>query len=263
MICPPGKRTISAAGVRIIGVILPLLAACGSHRTASVIADEMAACIPSDTVVLAGLRLERIRHTALYPALPATWRALLEPLQDATDLVVAYNGRDLLAIAGGRFASAPPGARLLGPTLALGGSAAAMRAATAQRATGRTGAPRLLAHAKSAAGKPIWLAVQGGVALPLPGNFGNFNRVLKLVDYATLTADINSRVEIRAIGVCQTADDGRQLEESVRALVSLAAAGTRDPELAALFQSIQVTRDGATVQMAMTASVPAVEKLMR
>lgn len=254
---------ISPAWTRIIGVILPLLAACGSHRTPHAISDEMAVFVPADTVVLAGLRLDRIRETSLYPALPAAWRALLEPLRDATDLLVAYNGSDLLMIASGRFPSAPPGAVLLGPTLALAGSPAAIRAATGQRASGRTGAPRLIARAEPAAGKPVWLAIGGGASMPLPGNFANLNRVLKLVDYATFTAGVDSRVDVRATGVCRTANDGQQLEESVRALLSLAAAGTRDADLAALFQSVQLTRDGSTVQMAVSAAVPELEKLLR
>ncbi len=248
---------------RIIVSILPLMTACDSHRTPHAIADESAACVPSDTLVLAGLRLERIRGTPLYPALPATWRALLEPLRDATDLLVAYNGSDLLVIARGRFQSAPPGAVLVGSTLALAGSPAAIRAATLQHATGRTGASALIAKAESAAGKPVWLVVEGRAPLPLNGNLANLNRLLKLVDYATLTADFDSRVDVRANGFCRNADDGRQLEEALRALVSLAAAGTRDVDVAALLQSAQVTRDGSTVQLAVSAAAPAIEKLLR
>lgn len=244
-------------------VLLPLATACGSHRAPHAIADETAVCVPPDTVVLAGLRLEKIRNTPLYPALPATWRALLEPLRDATDLLAAYNGRDLLVIARGRFASAPPGAVLLGPTLALAGSPAAIQAATAQRATGRTGAPALVAQAESAAGKPIWLVVQGRTSLPLTGNLANLNRLLRLVDYATLTADFNSRVDIRVKASCPTPEDGRQLEEALRALITLAAVGTRDPDLVAAFQSAQVTREGSTVQLAISASLPALEKFLR
>jgi hypothetical protein len=249
--------------MRIIAAVLPLVTACESHRIRPAVAGEAAVCVPSDTVILAGLRLERIRETPLYPALPATWRALLEPLRDATDLLVAYNGSDLLVIAKGRFQSAPPGAVLVGPTLALAGSQASIRAGTVQRATGRTGAPALLAQAEAAAGKPVWLVVQGRRPLPLTGNLANLNRVLKLVDYATLTADFDSRVDVRANGFCRTADDGRQLEEAVRALVTLAAAGMRDADLAALFQSAQVTRDGSAVELAISASAPALEKLLR
>jgi len=247
----------------IIVAILLWATACGSHGAPHAIADEMAVCVPPDTVVLAGLRLEKIRNASLYPALPATWRALLEPLRDATDLLAAYNGRDLLVTARGRFASAPPGAVLLGTTLALGGSPAAIRAATAQRATGRTGAPALVAQAESAAGKPIWLVVQGRTSLPLTGNLANLNRLLRLVDYATLTADFDSRVDIRASGSCRTPEDGRQLEEALRALITLAAVGTRDPDLMAAFQSAQVTRDSSAVHVAISASAQAIEKLLR
>jgi hypothetical protein len=242
--------------------LLLFVTACGSHRTPHAIADEAAVCVPSDTILLAGLHLARIRDTPLYPSLPATWRALLEPLRDANELLVAYNGRDLLAIARGRFSSAPPGTVLVGPTLALAGSPTAIRAAIRQRATDRTGAPALIARAEPAAGKPIWMVIQGHAALPLTGNLANLNRVLALVDYASVTADFNSSVDIRATGFCRTADDGLRLEEALRALISLAAVGTRDADLAALFRSAQVTREDLTVKLAISASLPALKKLL-
>jgi hypothetical protein len=239
------------------------MTACGSHRAPHAIADEAAVCIPADTFMLAGLRLERIRGTPLYPALPASWRALVEPLRDATNLLVAYNGSDLLVIAQGRFASAPSGGVLVGPALALAGSPAAIRAATAQRATGRTGAAELMEQAEPAAGKPIWLVVQGRKSWPLTGNLANLNRLLQFVDYASLTADFDSGVDVHASGYCRTADEGRQLEEALRALVSLAAAGTRDADLAAVFQSARVTREGSAVRLAISAGATAIEKLLR
>jgi len=107
---------------------------------------------------------------------------------------------------------------------------------------------------------------QGGsvaLLLPLTGNLANLNRLLRLVDYATLTADFNSRVDIRVKASCPTPEDGRQLEEALRALITLAAVGTRDPDLVAAFQSAQVTREGSTVQLAISASLPALEKFLR
>ena len=236
---------------------------CGTHRAPKAIADDLVVCVPSDTVALAGVHLARVRTTPLYAALPTAWQAFLEPLAGATDVLIAWNGRDVLLIAQGSFPSPPPGAVLVSPTLALIGPPAAVQAATAQRKTGRTGVPELLAHAALAAPGLIWLAVEGRTALPLTGNFANVNRVLRLVDYATLTLDLDSRVDLRLHGVSHSAEEARQLEESLRALVSLAAASARDADVAALLKSIQVMRDGAAVEMAASASVTALEKLLR
>ena len=252
-----------ARWARIIAVILPLLSGCDTHRTLPAVPTEAAVCIPPGTIALAGLHLEQIRATPLYAALPAAWRALLEPLHEAADLLIAYNGRDLLIIAQGHFASAPPGAVLLSPTLALAGSPAGIQAAQAQRASGRTGAPRLVTEAQSVAIQPVWIAAEGHSSLPLAGNFANLNRMLQLVDYATLGADLGSRVDIRVNGVCHIADDARTLEESLRALVTLAAASTRDVDLMAVFRSAQVTRDGSSVVLTMSAGVAAIAKLLR
>ena len=243
--------------------MLPLMSGCHSPRAAHVIPQEIAACIPSDTVALAGLRLDQIRASALYPALPAAWRALVEPLHDATSAHITYDGRDLLVIAQGHFRAAPPGAVLLSPSLALAGSRAAVDSAKAQRASGRTGAPRLLAEAETVAVKPIWIVLEGNVSVPLAGNFANFNRLLRYVDHATLTADLGSRVDIRLTGVGRTTDDARQLEESLRALVSLAAAGAHDPDLNAVFRSAQVSRQDSQVLLTVSAGMAAVQKLLQ
>jgi hypothetical protein len=240
-----------------------LLSGCSAHRVAHAIADDAAACIPSDTIALAGLRLDGIRASPVYGELPGAWKSFLEPLHDATNLLIAYNGRDLLIVAQGRFASAPAGSALLGPTLALAGSPDAIRAATTQHATGRTGAPRLVTEAQSVANKSIWIAAEGHVSLPLAGNIANLNRMLQFVDYATLSAELNARVDIRATGVCHTAEDCRQLEESLRALVTLAATTARDPDLAVVLRTAQVTRDGSQVMLAASADMKAIQTLLR
>ncbi|HJT88799.1 MAG TPA: hypothetical protein VJ732_13110, partial [Bryobacteraceae bacterium] len=52
-------------------------------------------------------------------------------------------------------------------------------------------------------------------------------------------------------GACPTAGAARQLEETLRALASLGSA-TRDPNLSALFRSVQVRRDNTTVHAALS-----------
>ena len=246
-----------------IAIVLPLLGGCSSTHRAAPIPAEAAVCIPSDTLALAGLRLERLRATPLDAALPAAWRALLEPLRDATDVWIAYNGRDLLVIAQGHFSSAPAGAVLLGPALALAGAPDAIQAATAQRKTGRTGAPRLVAEAAPATRSPIWAVVERQTSVPFGGNFANLNRLLRLVDYATLTVDLDSRADIRVTGVGRNEGETRQLEESLRALLTLAGASAKDPEVLAILRSAQVSRNGSTVVATLSVSTTALENLLR
>ena len=175
--------------------------------------------MPPDALAVAGLHLDQIRGRNL----PAGWLALLEPLRDANYLMLAYNGKDVLVIARGRFAAAPAGAVLLAPDLALAGSPDAIRAAVRQRATGQPGAPSLLARSQPIAGRPIWAVVRGARPLPLTGNAANLNRLLRFTDYATIAATVNSAIELEAAGFCPTADAARQLEETLRGLISLAS----------------------------------------
>jgi hypothetical protein len=224
---------------------------------------EMEICVPPDALAVAGLHLDQIRGSNFYRNLPPGWLALLEPLRDANYLMLAYNDNGVLAIAHGRFAAAPAGAVLLTPDLVLAGSPDAIRDAVRQRATGQPGAPSLLARSQPIAGRPIWVVARGGKPLPLTGNAANLNRLLRFTDYATIAATVNSTIESEAAGFCPTADAARQLEETLRGLISLATATTHDRDLVALMRSVQLRREDATVHLSLSASASALEGLLR
>lgn len=175
------------------------------------VARDMASSIPADTLLLAGLDLDALRASPLYPKLPPAVRALAEPLRDAEYLLLASNGKDLLSIARGRFREAPPGATLVAPGLVAAGPSDSVRAAIAQHQTGRGGAPDLLIRAASLAdGKQIWMVARGGVPLPAAGNAANLNRLLRDTEYTAIAARIDSGIEIEATSVGRTAEAGRE-----------------------------------------------------
>jgi hypothetical protein len=210
--------------------------------------EDLELYVPSDAIAVAGVHLDQIRSAEWYRALPVP-----ENLGGARYVVAAYNGKDLLFIAKGQ--SARPD---------LSGSPAAVRAAEQQRATGRTGAPDLLAQARGIMNKPIWVVARGGQPLPLSGNLANLNSLLQLTEYTTVTAGFDSGIDLEAVGLCGNTDAASKLEETVRAMVTLAsAAAKRDPDLASLLRSVQVRRDGTTVQVKASTTVAAVEKLLR
>ena len=216
----------------------------------------LASCIPPDTLALAGVNLEQFRASALYRKLPPGALAFLEPVRKASYLLLAYNGKDVLAVARGSFAEPPAGAVLLAKDLAVSGSPQSIQAATAQRNTGRTGAPWLLDRAATAAGAgQVWAIAQGGVAFPLTGDAANLNRFLSFVEYASLAIRLDSGVRIDALGAGRTPESAQHLEETLRAFFSLAAAGTsRDRPVAGLLRSVQLRRDGLTVRAAIAAT---------
>jgi hypothetical protein len=99
--------------------------------------------------------------------------------------------------------------------------------------------------------------------LPLPGNMANLNRLLHFTDYATLAVEGNSGLQIDFTGYCAGSDRAQHLEESVRALVTLTAAATRAPGMAALLKSIHVDRDGSVVHVHFEANSSAPGELWR
>jgi hypothetical protein len=224
---------------------------------------DMEICVPPDTLAVAGLHLDQIRASNSYRNLPPGWLALLEPLRDANYLMLAYNGKDVLVIARGRFAAAPAGALLLAPDLALAGAPDPIRDAVRQHATGQPGAPSLLARAQPIAGRPIWAVARGARPLPLTGNAANLNRLLRYTDYATIAATVNTAIELEVAGFCPTADAARQLEETLRGLISLATATTHDGDLAELMRSAQLRREDSIVRVSLSASAPTLEELLR
>jgi hypothetical protein len=238
---------------------------CRSTNAPAGVGRDMALSIPADTLILAGLNLDEIRASALYPKLPPAVRAFAEPLRDAGYLLLASNGKDLLSIARGRFREAPPGATLVAPGLAAAGPPDSVRAAIAQHKTGRDGAPDLLTRAAYVAdGKQIWMVARGGVPLPVAGNAANLNRLLRNTEYAAIAARIGSLIEIEGIAVGRTAEAGREFEENLRAILSLtAAANARQPDLVALIHSIQIRREDRTVRASFSGGLDAVDQVLR
>jgi hypothetical protein len=249
----------------VVVTLAALANSCGSTRSPPVVNPALASCVPADTVVLAGLNLDEIRAAPIYRSLPPNALATVQALHDASYLLIAYNARDLLLLARGRFREAPPGATLVSSELAVAGPPESIRAAIAQHRSGVTVSHRLLDLASGVAGgRQMWIVAQGGVTLPLTGNVANLNRILRLTDSVTLAAQIDSRIQVEATGVGRTSDAGRQLEESLRAILTFAAAGSgRKSEIAAMLNSVEIRRDGLTVHATLSSSPETAQKLIR
>jgi hypothetical protein len=252
---------------RPAALLVAVVALATSCRSISppVIDPALASCVPAGTVVLAGINLDQVRATTLYQSLPPDVLAAVASLRDASYLLVASNSRDLLFLARGRFHEAPAGSTLVSGELAIAGHADSVRAAINQHRTGVTGSERLLDLAAGVArGRQLWMVAQGGVTLPLTGNAANLNRILHLTDSVTLAAQIDSRIQVDATGVGRTADAGRQLEESLRAILTLAgAAGGRQSVIAETLNYIKIRRDGVNVHATLSTSPETAEKLIR
>lgn len=225
----------------------------------------MVSYIPASGVVIAGLNLDAIRAAQVYPKLPATALAFMEPLRQAGYAIFVFDGRNLLAISRGQFREPPAGAKLVAPNLALAGTPDLVEGAISEHSAGTSRGQELIEPAKvMAASKPIWIVIRGGVALPLGGNSANLNRLLRATAYTTIAIGLRDSVDLELTALCLTPADSRDFEQSLRAILTLtAAANTRRPSMAALLRTIQIHREERTVDVSLTAGPDDVDQLLR
>jgi hypothetical protein len=162
--------------------LLVLFSAC--RREPQPLAD-LAPYLPANSSMIAGIDVDRLRDTPLFPKLPESFR-------DASYVLAAYDAPNVVTVSrvkGKIVATTKPGA-----------------------------APGLIRHA---ANTPIWIVIRGDTPLPLTGNLANLNRLLQQTLYTRITAHIESRVEFEAEGVCASDQAAEHLEQNLRAIATL------------------------------------------
>lgn len=216
----------------------------------------LAACIPPDAAVIAGIDLAALRASPLYAKMPPVANAFAAHVGGVSSAVAAYNGKELLVAMRGNFKEPPAGAVTLAPGLALIGSPEQMAAATAQYKSGRTGASALVAHAETlASGSLLWVVARGDAPLPLTGNAANLTGILCKAQFFTLTARTGDGLSLELRALAPDANAARAIEETLRADLTLAAAGeAKRVDVAAALRSAQVARADREVRVTLTVS---------
>ena len=210
------------------------LAAC--RRTPAPVLDrDLSSLIPSSAVLIAGIDLAQLRNSQLFPNLPPAVKNALDPLRDATYAVVASDGSRFLIAARGRL----EGATMVTRNIAIMGPPDLVDSAIAQHQNGRAGAAPLLARAPAG---PLWVAADGSAQLPLAGNAANLNRLLHFTQYTTATATFDARPIIEFAGICGNEENARRVEETIRAVLSLA-------QRLQSSRAVEIQRDGSTVKV--------------
>ena len=234
------------SGLRVLASALLAIAAVGCRR-----APDLSACIPPDSSLIAGADMAALRASPLYPKLPTAARAFLAQFEGVSTALAAYNGAELLVAARGAFHGAPAGATMLAPDIALFGSPTQVAAATAQYKTGRPGAPQLLAQAEAvSAGSQVWVAAHANTPLPIAGNVANLLAILRNATFITLAARVHDDVAFELRASARDENAARAMEETLRADLTLAAAGeARHPDLAKALTAAQVSRADGGVRV--------------
>jgi hypothetical protein len=226
---------------------LALLAACRAPAPPAAIDPALSARVPAAAVALAGVDLDRLRVSPLYARLPPAALAFLAPFAHAHRVLIASTGIELLTIARGVV----PGATQIAPDVALSGAPSLVAAAI-----GAHPPSSILVPAESVAAGPVWIAVRGGVALPLEGNLANVNNLLRGVEYVTLALDPGDPADLQLVARCPTPEAALHFEHSFRALVSLAAAH------APVLESTRIVREDRVVRVSLSALLDALVKLV-
>jgi hypothetical protein len=240
--------------VRFVILTAAFTIATGCHNGAK---PSIASAVPEGTTAIAAIDLAVLRASPLYAKLPSVVTAFSEPLRDASTMMLAWDGKDLLLLASGSFAQPPAGYTLIAPGIAAAGSPNRIQSAREQLHTGRSGA-----SAFPAVTGTIWGAVRGDGHLPLAGNLANANNLLRDASSTTLSAQLREAIDLTLNAQCPTPENARRFEESLRAIVTLAtAASVRQPETAAFLGSIRIHREDRIVHASVSATPEALARL--
>jgi len=225
-------------------VVAAVLGSCRNTAAPDAIDRQLAARVPVSAVALAGVDLDRLRASPVYPKLPPAVHAFLAPFADSHQALIASDGRALLVIARG---DVPGGTRMSGG-ISLFGAPDLITAAQSAHAPAAVLAPA----ARVASGQTLWIAIRGGVRLPLAGDVENLNNLLRGVEWLTVTLEPSDPATIEVKAECPSPGAAIHWEQTVRALVSMTAATTGDAQVAVAFKGMRLDRTERSVRAAVT-----------
>ncbi len=260
-------------------------------ETSVFIDPQFASLVPADTTLLVGLRVENLVKTPLYQKYLSGGKISIidriargtgiNPEKSLWNLLFVSTGKQSFVLGRGKFADelmAPDfsnkgvhrfgykGFTLFGDeqqamlmvnssTIAIADTPT-LRWLVDQRSS-LTGLPeRLKALTKEIPRQTqFWGAYLGGpVDLPLTGNLQNVNKVLGLVASGTFYFDFTDGAKGTLTGVAANAQDAQQVHDGLQGFLGLGRMITPKtrPELARVFDGIQVVQEGQRVSVKIT-----------
>ncbi len=281
-------------------LLMSVVAGCGSGPAGGGAIDStLAALMPPDATILAGVRMESLRSTPLYKKLLASH--LLQPLddfarqtgfdprRDVRELLIGSSAKDAILAARGTFgehnfegltkqtykgytlySSGQGGVALIDGSTALAGTLPAVKAALDRHKSGDRSRPEdLLRRARQIpAQNQIWVVLNGfdnlfTARIPDTGNIGNAGRILHSLANTTAAIDLRAGVNGYLTGSCRTEQDAKNLGDTARGLIGLARLGVPEkrPELLSLLDGIKVDQQQLTVNITVAVPEDLAEKL--
>lgn len=289
----------------VIVLIAALLGACTKPGATGVSIDSaFRPLIPSDTKALGAADIDKLKASAFYqrhqkelnvPLLDAmSERIGLDPRRDISTLLVAWNGKNAVAMARGGFNLGALQSKLpsLGarPTryknytlfgegrdaltffkhgVLAAGPVEALRSEIDLQNNGDGGVPAELQARLAAVPKTdqIWAATMGGVTLQVPASTDLQSALSNIIDYigsADLGLAFDSGAHLTADIVCVSNEGAQRVRDALRGGIGLARLTTRDDEsdLLKVYDAIQVTQDQQSVHIRADISGELADKLL-
>jgi hypothetical protein len=247
-----------------LGALIVAFAGCrDGARQAGAIDASLASCLSPNATVIAGADLNALRAAPIFAKLPPSAHAFIEQLQGVSKALASYGGSELLVAARGNFQTAPAGATMIAPGVAIFGATEQVAAARKRYQASEGGPAELLARAEPiAAGAQVWIAARGSATFPLSGNFASAIGILRKATFYTVAARIGESVSVDLRATAPDENAARAIEETLRADFTLAAAGeSKHPDIVAALRSAKVDRDGVNVHVTLIANAALIESL--
>ncbi|MCP5115373.1 MAG: hypothetical protein GY953_31480 [bacterium] len=282
---------------------LLVLAGCGPGVPSHVPIDPaLASLVPSDTVMLAGARIDQLSETPVFEQLmtaqpPEQLDQLLhdtglDPAEDLWELLFASNGDQGVLMVRGKFSESGMEPRVdwqgaermpyrgylmigdaesavlfVNTTTALLGKPELLRAIIDDREkSAGIPAPLLETVESIEYGNQVWLAAVDGWSTPpeTTGNLGNFWRLLDRIESITMAANFRSGMFLVAEGACASAEEAESLEGALRAILGLARLGARDrPATASLIENTGLNKTESVVELTLDVAPELLKQVLR
>ena len=285
---------------------MALLAGCTRPGATGVsVHSAFRSLVPPDTKALAGVDVEKLKASGFYkrhenqlnfPLLDAMPERIgLDPRRDISHLLIAWNGKDALVLAGGGFNPgtvesklAASGARpvrykdytlfgedrdslaFLKQGVAVAGPTQTVKSEIDLASNGGGAVPdevqtRLAVIPKS---DQIWLASRGGLAfaeVPLRSDYQSLlSNIAGYINATSLGIGFDAGTHLQAEIVCVSNEGAQRVRDALRGGIGLARLTTRDneSELLKLYDAIQVNQDQQTVHIKADVSGELTDKLL-
>ena len=257
---------------------------CGPSTSSGPADPRLAAFIPGDVVLLAGVRMDELKKTPLYQQvltlLGSVEREGFDPRRDIRELLIASDGSNTVAMARGRFqrdelarlqqfqhsgvtlyGDQQGAVALINEDTALAGTTPAVRAAIDQQKSGRRAGADLLAKAR-ALPQPnqVWMVSRGAASflrIPDVSNLEMLRKMLNTLADVSLVADFREGIFAVASAQAATPADAKFIGDTARGFIGLGRLSVprSEPQLLQAFDGLSVQQSDRALSI--KAKVPA------